>query len=419
MMRNPYTWIEINKSALEHNLSQYKKVIGPQAFLGAVVKSNAYGHGMLPIAQLCQASNAVDWLCVSTLSEAITLRKINITKPILVVYFIETDPSLALAYDIDLMVSDYQTLEQLNHMGIAHAQKIKIHLKIDSGMSRFGFLPHEALAVLEKIKTMAGVQLQGIYSHLAQAANDDQSVNRMQEAEFYKVLDMVEREHIAIPFKHLSNTAGTTSLGIGRSNLVRVGLGIYGWWPSQSNKDVTQKKYPWFELKPVLTLKSRIHQVREIGPDCFVGYDRTFKTTRRTKIAVLPIGYYDGYDRRLSSKGITLIRGHYAPVIGIIAMTSTLIDVTDIPGVQANDEVVLMGDYEKITPTHLANVIGSFNAREIMTRLNPEIPRVITEKCSVSEILRSSDRSEVESIAPVVEISHSTKQSESPQKVSG
>ena len=164
------------------------------------------------------------------------------------------------------------------------------------------------------------------------------------------------------------------------TNLVRIGLGAYGWWPSQSNKEITQEKFPDFDLKPVLTFKTRIFQIRHLEADRFVGYDRTYKTTGPTTIAVLPVGYFDGYDRRLSSKGILLIRGQYAPVIGIIAMTTTLVDITHIPDAQVGDEVILMGDYEKITPTQLANVMGSFNPREILTRLNPMIPRVIVEQ---------------------------------------
>ena len=137
---------------------------------------------------------------------------------------------------------------------------------------------------------------------------------------------------------------------------------------------------PEFNLKPVLSFKTKIFQIRTIESDCFVGYDRTYKTTKPTTIAVLPVGYFDGYDRRLSSKGILLIRGQYAPVIGIIAMTTTLVDITHIPDARVGDEVILIGDYEKITPTQLANVMGSFNPREILTRLNPSIARIVIEK---------------------------------------
>lgn len=378
MIPTPHTWIEINQNALLHNFKMYKKAIDQRA-LGVVVKSNAYGHGIVEVARVCQTSTDVDWLLTATLTEAIQLRMNGITKPILVIYFIDEDPAKAIAYDIDVMVSDMESLHELNELGIALGKPCNIHLKIDSGMSRFGFMPEEALEIVKKAQSMRGLFVNGIYSHLAQAANIDQTFNFEQENTFINVLQQLEHANISIPYKHISNSAGSTALENVHTNLVRIGLGAYGWWPSQSNKELTQAKFPDFELKPVLTLKSRIFQIRHLPAGRFVGYDRTYKTTSYTKIAVLPVGYFDGYDRRLSSKGILLIRGHYAPVIGIIAMTTTLVDITHIPDAQVGDEVILMGDYEKITPTQLANVVGSFNPREILTRLNPLIPRLAVQ----------------------------------------
>ena len=376
MISTPHTWIEISKSALLHNINMYKKAIGQQQ-LGIVVKSNAYGHGLLEVAQICQESQYCDWLFTATLSEALQIRAAGIKKPILILYFIDNDPLKALHADIDLMVTDHETLHALNQIGMQAGKPFQIHVKIDSGMSRFGFAANDAMAIVKQIAKMAGISLKGIYSHLAQAANADQTFNKEQESEFLKVLNELEKENISIPFKHIANSAGSVSLENPYTNLVRVGLGTYGWWPSQSNKEIAQAKIPNFELKPVLAFKTRIFQIKKLEADRFVGYDRTYKTTGPTTIAILPVGYFDGYDRRLSSKGILLIRGNYAPVIGIIAMTTTIVDITHIPEAKVGDEVILMGDYEKITPTHLANVIGSFNAREIMTRLNPLIPRVI------------------------------------------
>ena len=378
MIQTPHTWIEINRNALAYNLKMYKQAIGNKE-LGVVVKSNAYGHGILEVARTCQESTDVDWLFTATLSEAMILRMNGITKPILVIYFIDEDPAKAILYDIDVMVSDMQTLLELNELGIALNKKCHVHIKIDTGMSRFGFMPQEAIAIVKQAIAMPGIFLNGIYSHLAQAANADQAFSLEQETTFANVLAALEKESLNIPYKHLSNSAGSTALGDAATNLVRIGLGAYGWWPSQSNKELTQTKFPHFDLKPVLTFKTRIFQIRHLEEGRFVGYDRTYKTTGPTTIAVLPVGYFDGYDRRLSSKGILLIRGHYAPVIGIIAMTTTLVDISHIRDAKVGDEVILIGDYEKITPTQLANVMGSFNPREILTRLNPMIPRIITE----------------------------------------
>jgi alanine racemase len=378
MIATPLTWIEISKNSLIHNLKMYKQAIGNQS-LGAVIKSNAYGHGILETAKICQQSGYTDWLFVATLSEALQLRKNGITLPILVIYFIDEDPAVAALENIELMIADLDSAKELNEIGNAIHKKIKVHLKIDSGMSRFGFLPNEALAIIKEIMNLQWIQITGIYSHLAQAANPDQSFNLEQQENFYTVLDALEKESIHIPYKHLSNSAGSTSLNQSRTNLTRVGLGIYGWWPSQANKELTQSKFSDFELKPVLAFKTRIAQIKKIPEGKTVGYDRTYKTTAPTTIAVLPVGYFDGYDRRLSSKGILLVRNQYAPVIGIIAMTSTIIDITHIPEAKIGDEVTLMGNYEQITPTHIANVIGSFNAREMMTRLNPLLPRIVVD----------------------------------------
>ena len=376
MIQTPHTWIEISKNALLHNIKMYKQAIGASN-LGIVVKSNAYGHGIIEVGKICQESPHADWLLTATLSEALILRTNGVTKPILVIYFIDEDPQKALEHDIDLMACDEQTLHDLNTIGIAQGKKFQVHVKVDSGMSRFGFAPHEALALIKQALQMPGIHVKGIYSHLAQAANPDQTFNREQEQAFLNVLALLEKENIQIPHRHLSNSAGSTALENEYTNMVRLGLGAYGWWPSQANKEITQAKHPDFELKPVLTFKTRIFQIKHLEANRFVGYDRTYKTTGPTKVAILPVGYFDGYDRRLSSKGILLIRNQYAPVIGIIAMTTTLVDITHIPDAQVGDEAILMGDYEKITPTQLANVIGSFNAREIMTRLNPMISRIV------------------------------------------
>jgi alanine racemase len=378
MITTPHTWIEISKKALEHNFKMYKQFIGNK-LLGVVVKSNAYGHGILDVSRIAQESIYVDWIFTATLSEAMLLRANGISKPILVIYFIDADPIQLITHDIATMVSDLQTLNELNELGITHGKKCKIHLKIDSGMSRFGFLPKEIIEVAKYACSLPGLNVEGIYSHLAQAANVDQSFNREQENTFAKVIEQLAQENITFSYTHISNSAGSTALNPSYTNLVRIGLGMYGWWPSQSNKEITQEKMPEFDLKPVLSFKTKIFQIRKIDADCFVGYDRTYKTSKPTSIAVLPVGYFDGYDRRLSSKGILLIRGQYAPVIGIIAMTTTLVDITHIADACVGDEAILIGNYEKITPTQLANVMGSFNPREILTRLNPTIPRIIVE----------------------------------------
>ena len=395
MICKPHVWIEISKSALEHNLRVYKQAIGVDKLMGCVVKSNAYGHGIVEVARICQETGAADWLFTATLSEALLLRAQGITLPILVMYFIDEDPRLAIENNIHLIVSDKEMLEELNvcskslhdqeHMNsekLLNSEKqinkrFKVHIKIDTGMSRFGFLPSESLELVKYARSLPGIEVTGIYSHLAQAAAADQSYSIEQQAQFCAVIEKLKEEGIQIPFKHLTSTGGTTALSQKYTNIVRVGLGCYGWWPSIANKELTQKNFPEFELKPVLTLKTKIYQIRQLEAGKYVGYDSTHKTVGPTRIAVLPVGYYDGYDRRLSNKGLVLINNQYAQVIGIVAMTTILADITSIADAKVGDEVALIGNYERITPTQIAHDIGSFNAREILTRLNPLIPRII------------------------------------------
>lgn len=377
MIQLPHTWIELNQQAFNHNAALYKKIIGPEKKLAAVIKSNAYGHGMAEIAYFCQENESIEWLCVGTLSEALTVRQLGIKKPILVLYFIDADPVLALNNNISFMASDYQTLEYLNTIATAHRNNFSIHLKVDTGMSRFGFMPHEIHALVASLATFKHIEITGIYSHLAKAANNNQYMNIHQETVFNAVIKQFEDAGINIVYKHLANSAGITALSSDTCNFFRLGLGLYGWWPSVANKLITQEKYGNVELQPVITLKTRIVQLRMLDAGQPVGYDSTFITQRPTKLAVLPIGYYDGYDRRLSNKGMVKIGNHYAPVIGMVAMTTTLIDITDCPGVVLGDEAIVIGNFPNISPIDIAERISSFNPREILTRLNAGIIRKI------------------------------------------
>lgn len=377
MIQFPHTWIQLNKQAFNHNAYNYKKIIGPEKQLAAVIKSNAYGHGIIEIAQLCQESEHIDWLCVGTLTEALTVRQHGIIKPILVLYFIDADPVLALNNDISFMASSLLSLEYLNTRAAAHNNKFSVHLKIDTGMSRFGFVPDEIHELISQLTIFKNIIVTGIYSHLAKAASSNQQFSAQQKMLFNTIIKQFEQAGIFIAHKHLANSAGITALTHDTSNFFRLGLGLYGWWPSTANKQLTQEKYPDIQLQPVLTLKTRIVQLRTLATGQSVGYDSTHITQRSTKLAILPIGYYDGYDRRLSNKGFVMVGSDYAPVIGMVAMTVTMIDVTDCAHANIGDEVIVLGNYEKITPSFIAESIGSFNPREILTRLNANIIRKI------------------------------------------
>jgi alanine racemase len=372
----PRSWIELNEQAFNHNVHWYKKITG-EKLLGVVVKSNAYGHGLETIAQMCQKNNAVDWLMVASLSEALILRNQRIDKPILVMYHLDQDADLALEYDIDLMVSDLATAAHLNQLAMGYKKKCNIHIKVDTGLSRFGFFSEEVIPLLKQLKQYQGLKIQGIYTHLSQAGAQDQTATHEQLALFNELLQKIAQEKFKIPYIHWGNSAAVLTGQLSNSNLTRVGLGIYGLWPSEFVKQTIQADHPDFQLIPIMTWKSRIDYIKKIEAGSYIGYDRTMQVTRPTTLAVLPVGYYDGYDRRLSNKASVLIQNQYAPVLGRIGMTTTVIDITNIPQAHIGQEVILMGPHDQITATHLATLAQSYNAREVISKLHERIPRVI------------------------------------------
>ncbi len=379
MITYPYTWIELNKHAFFNNIAQYKKAIGDTT-LSIVVKANAYGHGLKEMAQLCQKNKDVDWLCVVSLSEALTLRAHNFTKHILVLNLIDENPAAAIKNNIDLTVYDEHNLKALNELGSKLQKPVNIHLKIDTGLSRFGFFPEQALKVIEYTHGLPFINLRGIFTHCAEADAQDQTFTKYQLEQFHRLLTALEKINIHIPHKHAFNSAATTTYPLGLCNFVRVGAGVYGLWPSENNKKLTQKKYPDFQLQPVLTWKTKILDMKSVPAGSFISYNRTFQTQRNSTLAFLPIGYYEGYDRQLSNCGLIGIHKadllFYAPVVGRVCMNTTIIDVTEVPGIKIGDEVILLGPHQNLTAVDLADKIKSYNPREIVTRLNPAIPRI-------------------------------------------
>lgn len=370
------TWLEIDKAAFFHNILQYKTAIG-NGCLAAVIKSNAYGHGQELIAQLCQENQHVDWLCVANLSEAIQLRKQGITKPILILSYIDADLVYAAQYDIDFICYEKDLLEQANATGALVGKKLKIHIKVDTGVSRFGLMPEDVLPFITYAQTLPHIHMNGIFTHFAQAQQEDQTFTQKQLRAFLDLLESLQTQSIHIPFRHCANSAATTTIQAGPCNLFRVGAGLYGMWPSEIVKQRTIAQFSDFSLKQVLTWKTTILDVRTIPAHTPVGYDGTFVTTRVTNIALAPVGYYEGYDRRLSNTGQVIIKNMPAPVIGRICMNILMIDVTDIPHVHKGDIAILLGDYPGLTPNDIAQRAKSFNPREIASRLHTTIPRIV------------------------------------------
>lgn len=374
-MYHKNSWLEINATALAHNISEYKRVIG-NAHLGLVVKGNAYGHGLREIIKLTKDNEHIDWYCTANLSEALQIRSYGCQKPTLVMYALDNDPTLAMQQNIDMVIYDSIQLTHLIHHATSHNLIANIHLKIDTGLSRFGFLPDEALNIIEKLQHEPHIKLNGIITHFADAEIPDQSYTDWQMTQFNDLIQKLDRQELHIPYLHAFASSPAITRNLEATNLVRVGAGIYGLWPSALVKDKAQHKHN-ITLQQVLTWKTNIISTRIIEPDKPVGYGRTFRTSKPTRIGLLPLGYADGYHRRLSNVGKVLVAGSYAPIIGRTAMNVLTIDISHIPQAQVNSEVILMGNHRNITAFELAQQIESFNPREVVARLQAHIPRKV------------------------------------------
>lgn len=369
------TIVQVNQKAISHNLNQYKSIVGPHVTLAPVLKSNAYGHGILLVAQLCEHHSAVGMICVVALSEAIQLRLCGITKPLLVISIIDADPEQAILLDIALIVYDLTTADQLNLCAATHNKKARVHIKINTGMYRLGIHWHKAATTIQKIYALSHVKVEGLFSHFATAAHQDQSFLRQQMKRFTRIQQLLTRNGIIIPFVHICNSAGITATSEQSGNLVRLGIGLYGLWPSQEHKVITLQQCPTFILQPALSWKTTIIHIQTIAQGEGVGYDLTWRAPIERVIAALPVGYWDGYNRALSNKSSVMVHNKLAPIIGRVAMNLSMIDVTHIPEITVGDTVTLLGNHPGITANDLAQHAGTIHY-EIVTRINPMLPRI-------------------------------------------
>ncbi len=366
------TWLEINSRAINHNLRQFKKIAGQNVMIMPVIKANAYGHGLLTVAKICQNNSAAERICVVSIDEALELIKNKLTKkPIMILSFFDRDEkkvSLAVKNNIIFPIYSLENAEFINKIGERLNKKINIHLKIDTGASRLGILPEEALSFVNRLKKYKKLNLEGIWSHFA-SSEDDFVYTKKQHETFALVCKSLQDKDITIPIRHIACSAATMAYKFSHENALRLGLSLYGLYPTKNNAlDV--------RLKPVLSWYTTIIQVKTLPAGTKVGYGGTYITNRPTKIAILPVGYWDGYDRRLSNRGQVLIKDSYCPIIGRICMNICMVDVTNLK-VKAGDKVILIGkDKTKhISIDNLADWSGSINY-EIAARINPLLPRI-------------------------------------------
>lgn len=370
--------IEISKKSLVSNVGRFRKIISKKVKFLAVVKANAYGHGLEIIASLI--ADCVDWFGVDNIEEALTLRKTGIKKPILVLGHVpQKDLKLAADNDVALTVYTEEVIDALKKLN----KKVRVHLKIETGTNRQGVGLNDALKLAKLIKkNQDKVFLEGISTHFANIEDTlDPSFAKLQLSLFKKTIKLLSGQGINPPLKHTAASAATLLHKNTHFNMVRLGIGLYGLWPSRETQIAANiNNGSEIKLLPVLTWKTKIAQVKTIKPGEAVGYGRTWFASRPTKIAILPVGYYDGFDRKFSNNGRILANGKFAPIIGRVAMNMIVADVTDIKNVKLEDEVVLIGkqDRNEITADELAARAGTINY-EVISRVNPLIPRVVVQ----------------------------------------
>jgi alanine racemase len=373
-------WVEIDAGALRNNVAEFKRRLGPEPKLGAVVKSNAYGHGMLEVARVAVEAGA-DWLCVNNVQEGVALRAAGLTPPILVMGYVPLDAlDEVVAHDLQPVVYNLPTLDRLDEIAGARRTRARVHVKVETGTHRQGVLERDVPGFIERILRARSLKLAGVSTHFANiedTTNHDFAETQM--AAYARITDAIAGLHPGPLLRHSACSAAVLLFNRTHLDLARVGISMYGLWPSKETYvSCLERGKPSLDLKPVLSWKTRIAQVKAVPEGSYIGYGITWRATRPTTIAVLPVGYYEGFDRELSGLAHVLIRGKRAPVRGRICMNMCMVDVTDIPGAALEDEVVLLGRQgdERVTAEQLAAWCGTISY-EIVSRIHPSLPRVV------------------------------------------
>lgn len=370
------SWVEISKSALINNIKTFKKIIGPRVRLMVVVKSNAYGHGLIEVSKICAQQKEVDVLCTVNLEEALILRKSGIKKPLLVLSYYELDAQKikkAINQKINLVVYQESQFKFIDKIAGQLKKKAKVHFKVDTGTSRLGVPIKSAFQCINTLVQYKNLKLEGLFTHYASAEEINQSYTVKQTKMFYRLIQKLEKQNIIIPIKHSSCSASALMNKSYHFDAIRLGISLYGLWSLEDGQNIKKK----YNLKPVLTWKTKVIQIKDIKKGETIGYGRTHKVKKKTKIALLPVGYWEGYDRKLSNRGEVLIKSTRCQLLGRVCMNLTMIDITG-KNVKVGDEAVLIGQQGRgvITADELADKIGTINY-EVVTRINPLIIRKI------------------------------------------
>lgn len=369
------SWLEISSTKLKKNLKTIKKLVGPKTIIMPCIKANAYGHGLESIAKILVKNN-IKWLAVFSLEDARRLRQAGINQNILVMGYISNDNlEEVVNLDLRMFISDYQTAQALSQIAQKRHKQIPIHIKIDTGLSRFGILDNKAIEIIFKIAQLKGIIIEGLATHFATADEfKRRSYFQKQFQNFQNLINQLGKLKIHIPLIHCANSSTVLLYPEARFNMIRPGLALYGYYDNKDIKEYCQKRN--IHLYPILSFKTRVALVKNISRGRRISYGYNYQAKKNIKVAVIPVGYYDGVNIQNSNRGYVLIKGKKAKILGRVCMNATIVDISHIPNVRKNDEVVIIGRQGKqqVTADDIARITNTINY-EVLTSLRESLPR--------------------------------------------
>ncbi len=378
-MNSPLSWLVVDLKAIDHNIKQIKRLLAPETQIMAIVKSHAYGHGIFEVAKQAIKSGATH-LGVATAEEAIELRKYGVIQPIVVLGAVDKE-NIKRLIRLKVAISVYgdESYRTISRVADVLGQKAIVYLKVDTGIHRLGFANGEAVLMAKKISSYPRrFVLEGLYSHLASVEELNQSYTKDQLRAFERVVKKITDQGISIPIVSLAASAATIMHPESHFNCVRIGIAMYGLWPSRGIEVWARrnKSTRALKLKPALSYKTRLVQIKRIPAGSYIGYGSTYQARQAMTIGVLPIGYFEGIPRSLSNMGFCLYKGAVLPMIGRICMNMTIVDLSKRPRAKVGDEVVIIGSSQtkQITATDIADWAGNINY-EIVSTIPAHIER--------------------------------------------
>lgn len=387
MMYGSYrdTWAEISLDAVQFNVKTFRKLIDPNTKFCAVVKADGYGHGAVEVAQTALESGA-NYLAVAFLDEAIHLRKAGIDAPILILGYTPKEAvKEAILNDVTITVFTQDVLDVIVQEANVLKKRAHVHLKIDTGMTRIGVNNKDDALKLAKSIQSEYVELEGIFTHFADADNPDTSYTYKQYEKFMEIVNYLENNQIHIPVKHCCNSAATIAFPEMHMDMVRVGISLYGLYPADHLKEKVT-------LKQVMSLKTKPVYIKDVAAGQSISYGCTFTPERSSVIATIPVGYADGFSRSLSNKGHVTVKGKKVPIVGRICMDQSMIDITDVPEVNLDDVVTIFGDANEgfISLDEVAEQMNTIHY-ETTCLIAKRVPRVFIKNGKVSHVTNVVD----------------------------